>query len=293
VRTRSKGFRTASFFQKGRDGETMIKLLKEQRMHESEKAINGIRTLKLTVWGKIVLAAYPAEAIRYADSEIYMRRQLPNNPLGLFKSLCLQFCEKNGLKPDFERVDRLKDKVPWDIGHYEVTENVVHQNHWVNQQLLADSTPYLPGKEYALRQQKNEIRKPINGTAVAGVRLPGWTMSEDQKERSKIVSVVEIDKALSQAQSTGKMNPFLAMLAKSSPPVVPPTPAPALSSNPFMVTLAATAAKMEKDVLNAIKTVSGDVERYKERKEIPTAWDLCEELVDADSPWEEIEGEML
>lgn len=286
---RSKGVISVSLFKEIKENAQFARQLKERRMQQSEKAINAIRTLKLTVWGKMVLSAYPAEAIRYADEQIFMAKKLPHNPLGLFKSLCTKFCEKNNLKPDWSRVEHWKTKVPWDYGFYEVTENVVHENYWMNQELLSKAKPYKPGNEWELAQQKKKIMSPLAGKDLSGIRLPAWTESEDAKERKKLVATAEIDRAVKLAQEQGAMNPFMAILMQAKAPIEQVVDKPLVDpNNQFLQVLAPIAEKMENDALESIKTVSGNVNLYQERKEIPTAWHISEQLVDEDDVWQEV-----
>lgn len=253
-------------------------------MEQIKSAIDAIRTLKLTVWGKIVLAAYPAAAIKYADQELYNRKDEPKNPLGLFKSLCQKYCDANKLKADFSRVDELKKQVPWEIGHYEVTENIRHCSQASDKKALKGTKEYLPGKEWDLKQQNKQIRRPVETGNVGSMRMPAWTQTEDQKRRDKeCIATVEIDKAIEAAKAQGAMNPFMALLVESRKPLVDPTPAPRveLSTSPFLATLASIGEKMEKDSSKCIEKVQGDVQLYNERKAIPIAWEFSEELEEA------------
>ena len=199
ARTRSKVTATALF---SKTKETIEELQAKRRkyMHASEQAVNAIKTLKLTVWGKILLTAYPAEAIRYADDQLYYRKGHPKNPLGLFKSLCQEFCAQKKIEPDWKRVDRLKMLVPWEIGHAEVTENVIHHNYWTNQDTLAKAKEYVPEKAKRFVEPSG--------------RLPAYKITAEQKVAIARNPIQEMADAVEVAEQAGPINTFMAILAQ-------------------------------------------------------------------------------
>lgn len=176
--------------------ETRAKERKIKRMMDSEAAVQAIRTLKLTSWGKIKMSAYEAAAIRYADEQLYNRREAPKNPLGLFKKLCEDYCKANGLKPDWERVDRLKAKVPWGEGHYEVISNVLHDGLSIQPAPVKQNSKYNP--------------KPITEP----VRLPDYKITAKQLEAVGRDKDAAMKSAYETVIATGKVNPFSHFLNK-------------------------------------------------------------------------------
>jgi hypothetical protein len=248
--TRTKGSGPASFFQK--DVESQQAKAKK-RMQDSETAVNAIRTLKLTVWGKIVLCAYPAAAIRYADDQLFDRKQEPKNPLGLFKDLCQKYCEANKIIPDWERVNQLKMTVPWDFGHNEVSENVIHQSAAKNAALLKSAKDYKPGKEWGLSVQKKEILKPPYNPELHTIRQPDWRPTAAQLAGENINKDNEMQAAYEAMIAKGRVNAFTHFLQRK-------------------------VEKLEADVKNTINSIHGDVEQYEELKSIPVDYKLMAEL---------------
>lgn len=66
------------------------------------QAIRDIAELPLTKWGQIKLSAFPEQAIRYARFEL--SKVNPTDPFAWFFGVCLKFCQRNGIAPDWEKM---------------------------------------------------------------------------------------------------------------------------------------------------------------------------------------------
>ena len=71
--------------------------------------IRNIKSLKLTKWGQIKLMAFPNKAIEYADDKMkYSNLASLRDPFRFFTSLCVDYCKREEIEPNWEIVYQLE-----------------------------------------------------------------------------------------------------------------------------------------------------------------------------------------
>jgi predicted transcriptional regulator len=147
-----------------------------QRQTKSKAAVKEMRCLKLSYYGEAKIAIlYPAEAIKWADNELYCKTKQPENPYGLFKSLLDIWCKQHGVKPNYHDWDSVRAQLALEPEQVpaEIDNNVMQAwsggaktqqaSHAPAGSAYSKRLPFVPNNPYAQGGKYHhllEVRKP-------------------------------------------------------------------------------------------------------------------------------------
>lgn len=89
---------------------------KTQTKKVSMMKIHDLKSIKLTMYGQIRLAAFPEEVIRMIDNRMIHMKERPAKPWAYFVAACKKHCEKHGLPIDWTTMQKL-------AGHYNMPDD--------------------------------------------------------------------------------------------------------------------------------------------------------------------------
>lgn len=188
-----------------------------ERMEEYKQAIERIKSLKFTPWGKQKLVAYPVGAISFADDALFYSKGTISNPVGFFMSQCEKYCTDKGLEPNWAKVIEIRKRKP-EVDQLPLVVENVAQTASANKALLAEAKPYFPGNQWKQRQQYKQIGKPLNiPQQLPPVRVipkDGPLAPFKAEIDSTIDPVSRVNTAVKEATASGRMNIFLAIMQK-------------------------------------------------------------------------------
>ena len=129
---------------------------KEKEMSQYSQSVSmieasGLQSFDPSAYGKIIVASFHHESIRFADEEIKKKKGTVQKPMALFCSLAKQHSEKNGLRGNFSRLQEFRKENPAWESMPELNEAPI-------------PAPVLASKS---------IKSGTSGILKDGVRLPG------------------------------------------------------------------------------------------------------------------------
>ena len=161
------------------------------------EAIRGLKTLNLTRAGQIKLSAFPDEAILDAANAFKYAKKV-KDPFGWFFKLCLEYCKRNEIDPDWSFMHALVDKYKISlsapmigISAPAVRDKTVRPE---NRYPTRDKTSHVPlvnatSKEYVEKTEwKGHTEAPRVAKDSAALRLP--IINALQTKNSFIISLM-------------------------------------------------------------------------------------------------------
>ena len=112
--------------------------------------IEAIKTLNLTLAGKIALMSFPDEAVLWAD-QTFARRKGILEPFGYFRNLCMRYCSENKIAVDWSLTTKLNNY------HKIVEGSPFLEKKAVNKQPIASKATNYSSK--TTNTHKQEVRK--------------------------------------------------------------------------------------------------------------------------------------
>jgi hypothetical protein len=79
--------------------------MSEFKFNDDIERISGF--LKLTLWGKIKLSAYPRSTLVFAEQQLRLSKSSISNKFGYFKTICDEWCRKNNKEPNYKLAEEL------------------------------------------------------------------------------------------------------------------------------------------------------------------------------------------
>jgi len=114
--------------------------------------IEAIKTLNLTLAGKIALMSFPDEAILWAD-QTFARRKGILEPFSYFRNLCMRYCSENKIAVDWSLVTKLNS-------YYKIVESSPFlEKKAVNKQPITQKAANYQSKP--TNALKQESRRPV------------------------------------------------------------------------------------------------------------------------------------
>lgn len=165
-----------------------------QHIYEIPEILKNVPELNLSKWGQIKLSCFPEKAIEYAYKQVEYAKHMDDKFRWFFK-LCRDWCDDNGVRPNWERSQRLSRS-------YCMPDNARMVLDAKKGNLSATKpNSYMPSVGELLGSVRPE--KSINGKPVV-------SFSDSQRKQSESISADEIKLAqLTEQEIQDKVDQFM------------------------------------------------------------------------------------
>lgn len=175
--------------------------------------IRSIKSLRLTKWGQIRLMAFPEKAVEYAEDKMkYAQVSSLKDPFKFFTSLCVDWCKREEIKPNWEIVAHLETA-------YKAPQNpryLLEIPKPISTKKISD-LPFSELGSYNLHDQRPEVsqkRENRGGTSpMTPNELAKMNQTNEQEEIDLLRQIHHFDKMIANPLDYFKPSPFLFLTA--------------------------------------------------------------------------------